>query len=184
MWVKKRTEEQPMSTLLQISEDMLALNNLIDEATSEDGEIDPAVQEELDRWFTTLLKDRDNKLDNYGALVRTLELRAAARMAEMERLAKRVAVDTNQAKYLKQRLREFLDMHKMPKVETRRFKFNCQNNGGVLPMQLPDDATTLPEEYQAVVIKADTDKIRADLAAGKDVPGCSLGTRGRHLRIS
>lgn len=172
-----------MTTLLQISEDMLALNNLIDEATSEDGEIDPVVAEALDKWFTTLLKDRDNKLDNYGALVRTLELRAAARMAEIDRLTKRVAADTNQAKYLKQRLREFLDLHKMPKVETRRFKFNCQNNGGVLPMKIPDDHETLPKEYQAVVIKADTDKIRADLMAGKQVPGCSLGVRGRHLRI-
>lgn len=172
-----------MSTLLQISEDILALNNLIEEATSEDGEIDTAVAEALDQWFTTLLKDRDNKLDNYGALVRTLELRAAARKEEMERLAKRVAVDTNQAKYLKQRLREFLDMHKMPKIETRRFKFNCQNNGGVLPMQLPDDPETLPKDYQRVEIKADTDKIRADLVAGKQVPGCSLGVRGRHLRI-
>lgn len=172
-----------MSTLLQISEDMLAISYLIDEATSEDGEIDTAVEAELTKWFETLLKDRDNKLDNYGALVRTLELRAAARKEEMERLARRVVVDTNQAKYLKQRLREFLDLHKMPKVETRRYKFNCQNNGGVLPMQLPDSPETLPKDYQRIEVKADTDKIRADLSAGKQVPGCSLGVRGRHLRI-
>lgn len=173
-----------MATLLEISEELLALNELIENATTEDGEIDPQVAEELDKWFEQLLSDRDNKLDNYGALIRTLELRAAARKEEMERLAKRVAVDSNQAKYLKQRLREFLDLHKMPKVETRRYKFNCQNNGGILPLTLPDDAEALPKDYQRVEIKADTDKIREQLAKGVEIPGCSLGKRGRHLRIS
>ena len=173
-----------MATLLDISEDLLALDGLLEEATSEDGEIDPSVADAIEQWFTTLMQDRNNKLDNYGALVRTLELRAAARKEEMERLSKRVAVDTNQAKYLKQRLREFLDLHKLPKVETRRFKFSCCNNGGVQPMELPDDPEMLPKEYQRVEIKANTDDIRDALIAGKQIPGCILKPRGRHLRIS
>lgn len=173
-----------MATLLEISEDMIALNDLIEGDVDASGEISEEAAAALDAWFAELTKDRDRKLDNYGALVRERTLRAAARREEMERLAIRVRVDENQVKYLKQRLLEFLDVHRTPKVETRRYKFSCCNNGGVQPMDLPEDPKKLPTEYQKIEIKADSEKLRAALVEGKEVVGCRLLPRGRHLRIT
>jgi len=173
-----------MATLLEISEDLLALNDLIEGDVDATGEISPEAAAALDQWFAELTQDRDRKLDNYGALVRERTLRAAARREEMERLAIRVRVDENQVKYLKQRLMEFLIVQKTPKVETRRYKFSCCGNGGVQPMDVPERPEDLPKDYQKQVVAADTEKIRADLAAGKTVAGCCLRERGKHLRIT
>lgn len=173
-----------MATLLEISEDLLALELLIDDCTSDDGELDPAVAAPLDEWFAQLMEDRDRKLDNYGALVREKLLRAKARKEEMDRLSARIKADENQAKYLKQRMLEFFDRHGIKKLDTRRFKFSARGNGGLEPLDKPEDPTTLPEEYQRITVEADTDAIRAALSAGVEVPGCSLRPRGRHLQIN
>lgn len=175
-----------MPTLLEISEDILALEALIDDCTTEDGEL--VMQPEADRvlanWFSELMEDRDRKLDNYGALVREMLMRAAARKEEMSRLAARVKADETKAKYLKQRLLEFLDAHRIQKIETRRYKFSCRGNGGLQPLDKPEDPTSLPEEYQRKIIEADAEAIRAALATGVEIPGCSLKPRGRHLQIN
>lgn len=175
-----------MATLFEISEDILALEKLVDDCTTEDGELmmSPETENVLSSWFSKLMEDRDRKLDNYGALVREMLMRAKIRKEEMDRLAARVKADENKAKYLKQRLLEFLDAHKIQKIETRRYKFSCRGNGGLQPLDKPEDATLLPEEYQRKIIEADADAIRAALAAGIEVPGCSLKPRGRHLQIN
>lgn len=174
-----------MATLIEISEELLLLADVLDEATGEDGEIDPTVAAQLDEWFAELSQDRDDKLDNYGALVREMTLRAAARREEMERLKMRVEADENKVKYLKQRLLEFLDAQKTPKVETRRYKFLCCGNGGVQAVDMSATSTELlPKEYQKIEVRPDTDKIRETLLAGGSVPGCVLKPRGRHVRIS
>lgn len=173
-----------MPTLIEISEDLMALDRLFEDSADETGEVPPEAAAELDAWLAELMHDRDRKLDNYGALIREYELRAAARKEEMERLAMRVKVDENRVKFLKQRLREFLDAHNTPKIETRRYKFSCRNNGGLQPMELPENPEVLPEEYQKVVVSADTEKIREALKANTDVPFCRLLPRGRHLRIT
>lgn len=176
--------EAEVSTLLEISEDLLSLEAVVDEFTTEDGEIDPKVAEAIEQWFAELEEDRDRKLDNYGALVREKLLRAKSRKEEADRLQALVRADENQAKYLKQRMLEFFDRHKIKKLDTHRFRFSVRGNGGLEPLDKPEDPTTLPEQYQRKIIEADTDTIRKALAAGIQVPGCALKPRGRHLQIN
>jgi hypothetical protein len=57
-----------------------------------------------------LADERDRKLDNYCALMRELEQRAAVREAEAQRLLKLAEIDLNSVKRLKQRLKSFLKM--------------------------------------------------------------------------
>lgn len=173
-----------MATLLEISEDLLALEILIDDCTKDDGELDTTVATPLDEWFAQLMDDRDRKLDNYGALVREKLLRVKARKEEVERLSARIRADENQAKYLKQRMLEFFDRHNIKKLDTKRFKFSARGNGGLEPLDRPEDATTLPKEYQKIIVEADTDAIRKAIVSGVEVPGCSLKPRGRHLQIN
>lgn len=172
-----------MSTLIDINADLVAFQTLLDECGDE---LSPEAAAALDEWFAELSAKQTDKLDAYGAVIRQFELRAVARQAEIDRLAVRVRVDQNNAKRLKDRLLAFLDAQEVSKVETARYKFSACNNGGKLPVKLPEDVGTLPAEYRRVETRviADQEKIRAALEEGREVPGCRLLPRGRHLRIS
>jgi hypothetical protein len=74
-------------TLFEISTDLLALYDRIEELG---GDVTaPDVEQAIDAWFERLSHERDEKLDNYAALIRELEARAQARRDEAKRLADR-----------------------------------------------------------------------------------------------
>jgi hypothetical protein len=169
-----------MPTLLEISGDLLALSDLLEESG---GEVTPETEAAIDAWFADLGEQRDAKIDNYAALVRELTLRAAARKEEQERLALCVRVDENTVKRLKERLKLFMELQGLRKLETARYRVSVQANGGRPPLEIPD-ATAVPVEYQRVVISADVDAIHAALKQGVEVPGVRQLARGSHLRIA
>ncbi len=170
-----------MKTLLQIADEHLAFAALIEEA---DSELTPEIESALDTWFSEIGAEKQQKVDNYCALVRTMELRAACRKEEMERLARRVQVDTNNAKRLKDRLKLFMELTGERKIETDRYSVRVQNNGGKVPMEISVQPDRLPPECQRMKIEADTDKIREMLESGAVIDGCTLGVRGTQIRIA
>lgn len=176
-----------MPTLLQIGDEVQALVQLLDEAAeaNEGGELSEEQSAAFDKWFQEIGAKREDKIDAYCGLIREMDLRAAARREEMERLALRVRVDENQARALKLRLKDHFIATGEKKVETRRFKVWVQNNGGKQPLELHPmlDPNKLPTELQKVTISPDLDKIREALADGCEVPGCRLLPRGTQLRI-
>ena len=97
---------------------------------------------------------------------------------------KRVRVDENLAKSLKDRLKFFFELQGMKKLETERYKITVAGNGGKQALEVNTIATELPEEFQKIVVEADADKIRDAIADGKEVKGCKLLPRGTHLRIN
>lgn len=172
-----------MPTLLEIGEEVRALQDLLDEL--EDGDI-TEVEATIDKWIKETSGALNVKLDGYCALIREKELLAAARREEAERLMKRVRVDENLAVRLEDRLRLFMKSTGNLKIETNRYKLSVCKNGGKVPLVFDVPPEKLPEKYrnEETTYKADSDTIRADLAAGISIPGCSLGARGDHLRIS
>lgn len=171
-----------MSTLLQISEDILALGSLFEE--QDDGELSPEREAILDAFFKEAMTNRDDKMDNYGALIRQFQLRAAVRKEEMERLAIRVRVDENAAKRLKDRLKEFMEIHELKKIETNRYQLRVQANGGKQAVEVACSPDSLPVIYQRIKIEADNDALRDAISSGAKVNGVTLLPRGSHLRIS
>lgn len=176
------------SSLLDISEDLVALQLLIEEYAEEhDGEISPEIAATLDAWFGDISGQFNDKLDNYATLIRICTLRAAARKEEKERLEKRVRVDENMIGKLKERLKMIFEARKLPKVETRRYKIWVQKNGGKQPLDLSaitDVSKQLPLKYQVVRVEANTDALRESLEAGEVVEGVKLLERGTHVRIA
>ncbi len=170
-----------MSTLLEIGADMQSLMALLEES---DGEITPENSLVMDAWFNELESAQDQKLDGYVAIVREFQLRAAVRKEEQERLAKRVQADENTAKRLKDRLKLYLEMTGQQKVETRRYKLSVCNNGGLIPVKVPDDPFEVPEKFRKVEVSVNVESVRKALEAGASVPGAVLLPRGTHLRIT
>lgn len=172
-------------TIFDISDDLLALDDLL---TENDGEItSDAAGEALEAWFDDLGAERDAKIDNYCRLIASIDARAQARAIEVARLDSLIETDQNAVTRLKAALYNFMVVQGITKLETSLHKLTLAKNGGKPPLIIPDswreDAVNAPEEYHRVFVKLDTEAIRADLLGGDDVPGCAIGERGTHLRI-
>jgi len=169
-------------TLFEISEELLAF---YEELEALGGDITtPEVEQATDRWFARLSQERDEKIDNYAALIQELETRAAARKAEAHRLQERARRDADHAAYLKQRLLLFFQEHQLKTVETRRYRLTLQRSGGKTPVVLKTDAANLPEAFQRWQVSADLDAIRNAIEQGDDIDFAELGERSHYLRIS
>jgi hypothetical protein len=171
------------TTLIDISKELLALNDALDAL---DGEDEQAA--ELQAWFDELLAEtteaRNAKLDNYAALIGELEARAAARRAEAARLADRARADENRAKWLKQALQDHFAQHGLKTVETARYRLTLAQNGGKAPLIVEEDKilpTQLPVRFQSVDFNHGA--IRAALEAGEQLGFARLGERGQSIRI-
>lgn len=170
-----------MATLLDISNELQVL-----EARLEDlgGDVE-AGGSLVDAWLDASARQRE-KLDNYAALIRELELRAEARKLEARRLAERARRDAEQAGFLKERLRHHFIQHSIQSIETERFRISHARNGGHLPLQIDADPEELPEPYRVAEVryKANLDAIRAALDAGEALTFARYGERGTSIRIS
>ena len=171
-----------MATLLEITDDMLALDALLAECG---GDVtDPRAEEAVNEWMNGLSQDFEFKVDNYAALISEMRARAQVRREEAERIAAKVKRDEDAARWLCDRMRDALTLLGRKKVETSRYTLTVAGNGGKLPLFIEDE-TKVGEDYTEIVEvrKIDKDKLREDLESGKEVPGCYLMPRGTHLRI-
>ena len=174
-----------MTTLFEISSELLALQEAIEDLDCGSDE----ESEELRIWFSGLLADskaaRDQKLDNYAALICELEERALVRKAEAKRLAERARVDESRAKHLKGRLQRFFAEQGIKTVETARYRLTLADNGGKLPVELEEwiGYSTIPDELCRVTKEPDIAAIRAILEAGETLEFAHLGERGQSIRI-
>ncbi|MFQ5569688.1 MAG: siphovirus Gp157 family protein [Rhodothermales bacterium] len=174
--------QETRRTLFEISNDLLALYDRLEDLG---GDVtSPEVEQTIDAWFEQLGRERDEKLDNYAALIRELEARAEARKHEARRLTQRARRDADHAAYLKQRLVLFFQDHHLKTVETRRYRLTLQRSGGKRPVVLTLDPEELPEEFQRWKVSADLDAIREALEHGATLDFAELGERGHSLRIS
>lgn len=173
-----------MPTLLEISDDARAFDQLLAEAAENGGDI-TAVEATLNEWFSNISQDRDKKIDGYCALIREFEARASVRKEESERLAKRVKIDAAHAAFLKGRLKSFFEENNLKKIETDRYMVSLAKNGGAIPLELLDEPERFPAEFRTIKtqVVANTDAIRAALEGGQDLPFAKLGERGTRLSI-
>ena len=172
-----------MRPLLEITDDLRALDDLLDEV---EGDVsDPRVAQAVDQWFTELDLEFEKKLDNYAAFITELSARAEFRKFEADRLAKRAKSEFNLADWLKARLKFVLEQRKATKIETPRYTLSICKNGGKVPVEIYEPAN-VPKELCRHIPESwvpDADRIREVLEECSDVPGAALGVRGTHLRI-
>ncbi len=170
--------------LFEIMPDLLALNELFE---AEGGELgSPEIEAAFVEWTTTLASEEGVKLDGYCGLIRTLEGEEAVAKAEAEQFAMKARARANRVKWLKERMRQYLEMTGRSKAGTATGRtIAIQANGGKQPLFInpTTDPKTLPVEYQRVRVEVDTDAVREALDGGADLPFAKLESRGSHLRI-
>ena len=146
--------------LFDISEDLLALSDLLEE---QDGDITDA-EEAFDKWFAELGAERDEKLDGYAWLIASITADVNAIKDEIDRLKARKTSFENKAKRMKERLELFLKVQGIDKIETSRHTFALQKPGGkpkfVLADFFAEHPEELPEGFRRVKFEADLNAIR------------------------
>ena len=171
-------------TLYQISEDLLALDDLLFEVGGDISEEEAATA--IEQWFAENEAALQQKLDGYGYLIRRQEADASFVDEEVKRLQARKQARENAAKRLKDRLKQFMEEHGMKDIETPHFRFAVQKNGGRTPIEVDVPPDQLPKEYQRVKIEPDIDKLRSKLESLPDdvgLPFAHFLPRGSHLRV-
>ncbi len=159
------TAKPKTRTLYDISTDFADFEQLM-ETIDEDITSDDA--EKLAVWFETLEEERDKKLEATGHIYMRFKQRGESRLEEAKRIERLGKIDLNKAGYLKERVFQFFQFHKITNpIQTLRFKFKKAANGGRLPVRLSAAAETspveLPEKYRHVIYAPKLEVIREDL---------------------
>jgi Siphovirus Gp157 len=168
-----------MTTLFGISDDLVALSELVDQIDGEDQEA--MVME----WLEKLGEDRDSKIDNYVSLIKELQASAYARDVEASRIKDLAISDTKKADMLLARLKYFFDVQGIAKLTTTRFSLSVAKNGGKAPLHVFVDLDSIPAKYIKVreVKSVDRDLVTEELEAGQELFFAKIGQRGTNLRI-
>ena len=172
-----------MSTLYEISDDLRALEALLVEA---DGDISsPQAAEAIAAWEQELSTNLAEKVDRYCSLISEIEVRAAARTAEAERLRELAKIDDRAALALRERLKFVFESRSLPTMQTERFRVSVAKNGGKAPIDIRVGPDELPEwaVKRKTVVETDKDAIRARLEAGEVLPFANIMERGTRLVI-
>jgi hypothetical protein len=174
-----------MPTLFQIAEEIMALHNLLTECGGELS--DEEAEQAIDEWLAETKASLENKVDSYCWLIREVEGRADIREQAAKALMAIAVIDDNMAERLKARLKNYLEICGVSKLETPHFKLNIQKSGGSVALIVPPaweaDAASAPEVFHKIKIELNTTAIREAIRNDEETHGARLAERGTHLRI-
>ena len=153
-----------MPTLFQIADEIRALHDLLTEAG---GELpDEQAEAAIDEWLAETNVALEKKVNGYVWLIKEFEGRSEARELAAKHLTASAGADLNQAKRLKTRLKEFLEICGLNKLQTEHFKLTIAANGGKAPLVFPEEwerePAQSPERYHKVAITLDKETLRKE----------------------
>ena len=151
---------------------------LLDMAEMDD--IDPEI---ISDTLEAVQGDLEFKADGYCTVIKELEAQAAKFDEEIKRLTARKTTMENNVKRLKESMIGTMTSIGKPKLTTEHFKISVVKNGGLQPMMINTDLSTIPEEYLIREPKPDTKKIREALVRGEELNFAHLEPRGQHLSV-
>jgi len=174
-----------MPTLFEIAQEIMALHDLLSECG---GELtDEQAEEAIDQWLAETNVSLEAKVDSYCWLIREFEGRADVREQAAKALMAIAIIDGNLAERLKARLKNYLEMCGVLKLETPHFKLNIQRSGGSVALIVPPgweaDPASAPEAFHKIKIELNTTAIREAIRNDEETHGARLAERGTHLRI-
>ena len=146
-----------MSSLYEISSDLVALQELVDNLVDENGEPrepTPEEQEQMKAWFECSIGEFDGKFDNYCKFIKNLKISAesveAERKAhknEIDRLSKRSKALENRAKTVQNLLWFCMQRLGLKKYKTNLFTANEQNTQIQIEQLAGTTLDAVPERF-------------------------------------
>lgn len=143
---------------------------------TEDGE----ARNMLLQAFEELEGTAETKLERIAALIRTSDAEAKVRRGEAKFHTDAAKIAENRSARLKKLIEGYLESIGSDSHKAGMFTVAMQANGGNPPVEIVDESL-LGDAY--VIRTPDKTAILDDLKAGIEVPGATLGERGRSLRI-
>ena len=167
-------------TLIQLSDEMLALDALLMESG---GEITPEIEE----WMAEYEQKFADKGDSIGWYWRALEVDIAV----LEPMAAKLTVRRNALKRIKEYALFCLTKTGRDRVKGAFHEIYLQNNGGVTGLELQEpyrsNPALLPERFRKVAYMPDMDAIKAEMKDGAVREGIVTvalqAPRGMHVRL-
>lgn len=156
------------------------INSMYD---AETGEITEEVQAQIEQLEAEIVANADI----LAAAIRVAEGKANVLQLEVDRLQAKVNRYKSTASWLKERIFNCMLSRNMPRIEAKYNTISIVNNGGVLPLVIPE-GITLPKAYEKTVVTTsiDKEKVRKAVEAGDEQLanlGVKLGERGKRLSI-
>jgi hypothetical protein len=132
-------------TLDMIAEEEFELAHVLEEMGGEitDDEAGAAVE----AWLAALGEERDAKLTNYARFVRVLDARAQLKDEEIQRLRKRAQQDRARAKWMRDKLLDYLAGRGIKKHNTGLYELARVRNGGKRPVIVTGPIQDIPDPY-------------------------------------
>lgn len=167
------------ASLFMLTDDLLALDQLLDESG---GEASP----ELEGWIAEYQGRFTEKVDNIGWFWRTIEARQAAAAKIRDEFAAKARVEGNKLDRLKAYIAMCLQHLNTRKVAGQAYTLRLQKNGGAPPVRLLiEEPAAYPEPCRKVVTTIDRNAVRAALEAGALPPGLAvLDPAGESVRLA
>lgn len=173
-----------MSSLYQITEQLVALDQLLEEIG---GDVSEGTQgEALEKWIKEYEWQQREKIDAYGGMIASMKADMEAIQEEVERLNIRSRIINNRIERLKAMAKFAMEMRGIRKLEGVKFTISIQKNGGKPPLELlVEDPEKLPLEFVKIVRQPDKDAIRAALESNdpKAEKIARIGMPGESVRI-
>lgn len=166
-------------TLYSISQDFLALEDLLEQqAAADSSDLDVVA-----KWLEELNGTLDAKLERCVAWSREQEALAEVRKQEAQRLLDLAKTNDNRVKRVKDAIKAIFEQQGFKKVDTKLGAVSLRANGGKAPLECQATVETAPKEFVRLVPTLDTEKIRAALEAGQELGFAKLMPRGSHIRM-
>lgn len=173
-----------MSSLYQITQDLVALEQLIEQVG---GDITEGTQgEALEKWMKEYEWQQRDKVDGYCSLITNMESDVDAIGAEVKRLNDRARVIVNRIERLKAMAKLCMETLGVRRLEGQKFSMAIQKNGGKDPLELiVENADYYPDRFVKVRREVDKDALRIALekADAEAARLARLGERGETVRI-
>lgn len=140
--------------------------------------------EEIEAWnesMDTMIAHIDKKLDAYCHVYGRIDAQETYLKGQRDRIDRMIKTLEYHKDHMKEGVLNSLQLTGRTEVKTDLHRVSIAKNGGKQPLKV--DPVHVPDSYMKITYSIDTDKIRAALDAGEDLPFAHYEERGVHLNI-
>lgn len=172
--------EPKKDTLFEVTDDLLALDQLL---TESEGELTP----EIEAWREEYAAKIRDKADGIGWYAKRLQNEAEFFKAQRDELAAKARRAERKLEWLKGYIAYCMARLETRKIEGKVYTLALQKNGGKPPLEILEpfksDPAQLPAEFQRVTVSANTDALRIAAEEGMADEVVRLLPAGESVRI-